>query len=262
MKRFHRLLGTLTIIVSCATAGRADSAAMIAKARAFLGGEKALQGVTSVHYVGKLETTEETKDGPKPTSCSIEIIFQKPYQQRITLTTESIIGVTGLDHYESWQSQESRVSGARRVDFHSKDQLKRFQASTWENLNFFSGTEARGGQVEDGGVIEKGGEKLYKVNFVHGPGIEFTRYFDPATGQLKLTETANSVIREEGSIDASGVRFPKKIIQTDHFPNGKEQVVTITFDKITINESFPPDFFRAPQPVAAKTMPTATEQPR
>jgi hypothetical protein len=262
MKRFRRFSGVLIVMLGCLATVRADSAAVIGKAREFLGGEKALNSVTSVHYVGKLETVEETKDGPKPTSCGIEIIFQKPYQQRITLTTDAIIGVTGLDQYESWQSQESRAGGERRVDFHNKEQLKRFQASTWENLNFFAGTEARGGRVEDGGVVEKEGQKLYKVNFIHAPGIEFTRYFDEATGQLKLTETANSAIREEGSIAATGVRFPKKIFQVDHLPNGKNQVVTITFDKITINETFPSELFRAPQPVARKHPLTAAEPAR
>ena len=36
---------------------------------------------------------------------SLEIIFQKPYQQRITLTSPTLIETTALDDYEGWQRQ-------------------------------------------------------------------------------------------------------------------------------------------------------------
>ncbi len=262
MKSIRRISSFVSLLVCCVVAAKAEPAAVIAKAREFIGGNRALEAVKSVRYVGKLDTMEQTKDGLKPTTCGIEIIFQKPYQQRITLTTDKIIGVTGLDQYESWKSQESVADGSRLVDFPNKEQLKRFQASTWENLNFFSSPESRGGRIEDGGVVEKNGMQVHKVSFIHGPGIEYVRYFDPATGQLKFTETANSTIREEGFLEVEGVRFPKKIIQTDHLPNGKEQVVTITFDKVTVNETFPPELFRAPQPVMRRPAATASQPPR
>jgi outer membrane lipoprotein-sorting protein len=42
------------------------------------------------------------------------------------------------------------------------------------------------------------------------------------------------------------MRFPGKIITLTPIANGKSQTVTITFDKISVNETFPASFFAVP----------------
>jgi len=65
------------------TASAQTAAEVIAKARAYLGGEQALNAVQSIHYSG----TRETSDGAK---ASMEIIFQRPYRHRMTVTAPNL----------------------------------------------------------------------------------------------------------------------------------------------------------------------------
>ena len=178
-----RVLGAAAGLAG-ATAVRAQTAdQIIAKARAYLGGEAALDAVRSVHFVGTMETQEFTAAGPKPAKYAIEIIFQKPYQQRITKTSATIVETTGLDDLEAWVRIEDVTNQSRwRLSLLTPDMVRKLRANTWENLNFFKGIEQRGGRVEVLGPATIDGVATVKVAFIHEPGIVFNRYFDLASG--------------------------------------------------------------------------------
>src|SRR5579885_3376072 len=74
---------------------------ILAKARAYVGSESVLDNVHSIHYMGTLVTTDPA-DPKKETRAAIEIIFQKPYQQRVTTTSDKTIETTALDGYDGW----------------------------------------------------------------------------------------------------------------------------------------------------------------
>jgi hypothetical protein len=79
----------------------------------------------------------------------------------------------------------------------------------------------------------------------------YYHYFDPESGRLLLTETEQGMsIREEGEIFAGGVRFPRRVIQTtkslDSHGQSVEQKLVLSFDKITLNETFPESDFELP----------------
>ena len=221
--------------------------AIIAHARAFIGDEAALSAVRSLRFVGTLVTGDPV-DAAKQTRASVEIVFQKPAQQRITITYEKALEQTALDDYEAWQRQQDPTDASKwRQSLLSIEQVKRLRANTLENLAFFRGLEWQGGRIEDQGPITIDGVVCQKIAFIHAPTIVFTRYFDSATGRLRLTETeAGGSIREEGEISVNGMRFPEKIITLTPIANGKSQTVTITFDKISVNETFPASFFAVP----------------
>ena len=221
--------------------------AIIAKARAFLGPEATLDGVKSVHYVGTLVTADPA-DPSAQTRAAVEIVFQKPGQQRINITYDKATEQTALDSYDAWQRQQDASDANKwRQTLLSADQIKRLRANTLENLTFFRGLARQGGKIEEQGTATIDGVTCQKIAFIHAPNIIFTRYFDTATGRLVLTETeAGGAIREQGETIVSGVRFPKTIITVTKTPNGKSQTVTITFDKITVNETFPSSFFAVP----------------
>ena len=127
------------------------------------------------------------------------------------------------------------------------DQIRRQRAIAWENLAFFRGLEREGGKVLDQGPVTIAGAACRKLAFVHADNIIFYRYFDDGSGRLVLTETeSGSAIREQGEIMVSGIRFPKIIVNTLKGADGKELTVTITFDQITVNESFPASTFAIP----------------
>jgi outer membrane lipoprotein-sorting protein len=241
-----------TIYALLAFAGVAANAAeppIIAKARAFLGSETALNNVKSIHYSGTL-LAPDPKDATKQTRVAMEIIFQKPEQQRITITSDKEIETTALDGYEGWLRKQDATDPSKwRLTLLGTEQIKRMRANMWENLSFFRGLEKFGGRVEDQGTQTIDGVTCQKVAFIHGPNIIFYRYFDVATGKLIFTETeAGGTIREQGEMIVDGIRFPRSIITASGAKDAKGQPpsVTINFDKITVNETIPPKEFAVP----------------
>ena len=75
----------LLSLIALAWAGlspvRADEPAIIAKARAYLGSEAALNAVTSLHLSGTVSGENPANTGSKDWSAKVEIIFQKPWQE-------------------------------------------------------------------------------------------------------------------------------------------------------------------------------------
>ena len=230
---------------------RADSQSeeWIAKGRAALGAESALKAVKSVHFSGVLDTlqTITDKDGSTrtvPLHLTIDIIFQKPYQQRITLSSEKMAETTGLDDYDGWRRRaEVGGEGKWEMSLLEPTQIKQLRANTWENLAFYSGIEQIGGQVVYQGTEDVGGKSCAKVAFIHSDNIVFTRSFERSTGRLIKTMTdAGGVITEEGEVIVGGVRFPQKLVSKD--PSGI--VTTITFSNVKVNEVFPVSEFAVP----------------
>lgn len=252
-----RALLAATLFACTALVGaRADVAAVLNKARAYLGPDAKLDAVRSVHYTGSLVTTEDTPQGPHPVEAVVEIIFQKPYQQRIVATSEvktatatgQRVEITALDNFDGWHRvQDAKDPTQWQMSFLNKDQIKRLRANTWENLAFYRGLESRGGTIQDLGEANVGGIACAKLGFQHEPGIIFIRYFDKDTGRLVLTETEQGgSIREEGEIMADGIRFPRRIITTTKQADGKDRSVTVNFEKVSVNETFASSLFAVP----------------
>lgn len=220
---------------------------IIAKARAFVGTEAALNAVKSVHFVGTLVTADPT-DPAKQTRAAVEIFFQAPEMQRIQATSDKTVEVTALDGYDAWQRVQDVADPTKwRQTLLGVEQIKRLRTNTWESLGFYRGIESHGGRVEDQGPATIDGVACEKIAFIYAPNIIFYRYIEPATGRLVATETeSGSTLREQGELRVSGVRFPKTIITTTKNPAGKVQTVTLNFEKITINEALPANLFAVP----------------
>ncbi len=225
-----------------------DLETMIDRARGYVGTEEAINAIRSVHFVGALETTEMTPEGPRHVTAKLEIIFQTPYRQRIVVTRGDRTEITALDDFEGWQRVDLGEEPRRwRITLLGKEQIRRLRANTWENLAFFRGLDERGGRIEDLGLVQTGGTRTRKLAFVHASDIVFYRYFDEDTGRLVLTETEKGGrIKEEGEISVDGLRFPSKIITTNILKDGSEREVVVLFERISINESWPDDLFAVP----------------
>lgn len=236
-------------LIALPFAAPAAEPAIFAKARAAVGSETALNSLKSLHYTGTLVTSDPA-DPSKQTRASIDIIFQKPLQHRIVVTSDATIETTVLDGYDAWQKiQDVKDTSRGRLALLGADQIKRLRANTWENLAFFRGIEQAGGKIEDQGTQNFDGKNCQKIAFIHGPNIVFIRYFDTATGRLVMTETeSGGTIREQGELVVNGIRFPRNLVTTTKNAKGEAQTVTINFDKIVVNESFPATVFAVPLP--------------
>lgn len=261
-----RVLAALAVAVVVGAVHGAEPA-IIAKARSFLGSESALNGVQSIHYVGTLVTSDPT-DAKKQTRAAIEIIVVKPDKYRVTITSDKTIETTALDSYDAWSRVTSATDPTKwQQTLQGGDGVKRLRANTRENILFFRGVEGEGGTIEDQGPANVNGVACEKVAFIYSreafgfryfdassgrqmytsPNIVFTRFFNMTTGRLVHTETEAGVsIDEQGEIVVNGVRFPKTIVTVSKNQAGQSQTVTITFDKITLNETFPASFFAVP----------------
>ena len=254
MPKSFSLFTAALFTVVLAMRASADPEAVIAKARAYLGPDATLEAITSIHYVGTLagEETVKDKDGKetrRPFKGTIDLVFQKPYYQHVTLVSYKGTEITALDDYEAWRRLDEASDPTHwKLMLLDKDQVRSQRANTWENMAFYRVIERRGGHVDDLGPATIDGHACEKLAFVHEPGLTFYRYFDAATGQLLLTETDNgSLTREQGEIMANGVRFPKSLVSITKDPaTGRENTISITLEKITLNESFPESLFAVP----------------
>jgi hypothetical protein len=209
----------------------------ITRARARLGSEAALQGVTSIRYLGTLDT-----DGAN--QRKLDIIFQKPLQQLITISGAELIEVVGLDDYDGWQKRTNAKNSAQwQITLIDAGQTKRLRAQTWDNLNFFSGIEKMRGAVRLEGEAMIDGVACVKLVFAYRDNMILTRYFDKTNARLVLTETESGTqIREEGEIIAQGVRFPRKVSNRDK----AGRVITMVFDQVILNEPHAASEFAVP----------------
>ena len=247
--RLILFLGAAARTATPAVAETADE--IIAKARAYLGGDAALSAVHSVHFRGVLETQKVTPTGLVPQKFNVEICFQKPCQQLIVASGPETVETTGLDDYIAWRREQSLVDPTRwQQSVQRPDQIRWLRATAWENLNFFKGIEQQGGKAEVLGRATVDGRPAVKVAFSHSADVVFYNYFDLATGRRLLTETRDRTIRDEGEILVNGLRFPQRETQVMKALDAKgrpiEQTLIITFDKITINETFPESYFELP----------------
>ena len=206
--------------LSFAAAGRADEPPIIAEARAYVGSEAALDGLKSVHLVGRM-AVETPGDPAKGATAQIDIIFQKPWRECVTVVSSEGILRTALDGYDGWHLEQRLEPGQAAVfDPHRVQQLtildpervKGLRTDTWENLSYYRGLEAAGGRIEDQGPATVDGVACEKVALIHSADTIYYRYFDQATGRLVYSETVKGAkIRERGEIVAGGIRFAKTI---------------------------------------------------
>ncbi len=243
------LLSVLALVLALAGNAAAAELAIIAKARALLGSEAALDAVQSVHYEGTVVAVDP-RDPAKKTQSRIEIIAQKPDRQRVVAESESAIETTVIDGYEGWQRTQDKANAAnRRFVVFKPEAVKRLRAQAWENLSFFSGGRQFGGRVEEQGTKTIDGMECIRVAFIYAPNIIFYRYFDPATGRLVQTETEDGgVTREEGEQVVGGIRFPQRMKMTIKGAGGQAQQVTVNLERISLNQAFPAELFRMPGP--------------
>lgn len=231
---------------SCVSVGAAEPA-IIARARAYVGAETALESVKSVRYVGTL-LTSDAADPNKKTKAAMEIVFQGPEQQRITAKFEKTIEITALNGYEGWQRMQDPADPTKwRQTLLGPDAIKRLRANTWENLSYYRGIERVGGRLEDQGSATIDGITCQKIAFIHAPNIIFHRYFEVGTGRLVYTETeSGGTIREQGEMIVNGIRFPKSIVTSSKNAKGQTVTVTIEFEKVILNEVIPAREFEVP----------------
>jgi hypothetical protein len=175
---------------------------------------------------------------------TMDIIFQKPLQHRITLSGPELEEVMALDGYDGWQKRSNPKNPTQwQLVLLDANQIKRLRAQAWDNLNFLRNIEKMRGTVRLEGEETVDGQACVKLVFSYYDSIVLTRFYEKSTARLLKTVTESGVeIREEGEVFAGGIRFPRKVINREK--NGR--TVTMTFEKIAVNETYPATDFAVP----------------
>jgi hypothetical protein len=225
-------------------------------ARAYLGPESTLEGIQSIHFVGSLTWNDPGSTGKPPVTASLDMIFAKPLRQHLVDRREKVTRTTVLDGYDAWDFDQSNTDPTKhRLTWLTAGDIRTLRANTWENLYYYQVPE--GGQVEDKGPATIDDIACERVDFTHGPGIVYERYFDRDTGRLVLTVRGQESIRESGELRVDGIRFAKTITSTTKASSGGSVVTTVVFDSVKLNEPLAPDLFTVPSIAPAKAAPAA-----
>ncbi len=217
---------------------------VIAKARQHIGSEEALDSIRSIHFKGNFIANNRGTEG------TIEIRFQKPFQQRLDVFEGEAVITTALNGYDGWNRRYSTKNPKSwDLEILSAADLKRMRANTHDNLYFFSGLEKLRGKIVDEGVKNKDGQEAHVLVFQYHDEIYYKRYFDVETGELIATINDQRLeIKEVGQIVVDEVRFPKKVVS---LIDG-EIVNTVEFTEIILNEEFDNSYFDLPDFAPAK----------
>jgi hypothetical protein len=258
-KTSPRILACALALVSAA-AVRSEPA-VVGLARAYLGPDSTLSGITTIHYVGTLDRVDP--DHPAlPFHGALDLVFVKPLRQRLVVRDEKTTLTTVLDGYDAWDYLQDNADRSKfELKWLSAGDIKTLRANTWENLYFFRGLTGDDAVV-DMGPATADGVACERVDFTHGPGIVYERFFDRDTGRLVLTQRGPEAIRESGEMLVNNLRFSKKIVSVTKLASGKELTSTVTFSSIALNEPVAPDAFAVPSvvppaPAAAQAGPPA-----
>ncbi len=226
---------------------------VIAMARQRLGGEEVLNSVNSIHFKGKFMATNRGTEG------QIEILFQKPFQQRLDVSEGDSILTTGLNGYEGWNRRISiNNPGSWDLEILDAADVRRMRANTHDNLNFFTGLDKVRGKVLEKAVQKKDGRDAHVLVFQYDDKIFYKRYFDVQTGELISTVNDQGLeIKEVGQMVVDGVRFPQKVVS---LIDG-EIVNTVEFTEIILNEDLDSSYFDLPDFAPHPNKPIVEEQP-
>ncbi len=247
------LLSWALALLACAPAS--GEPAVIGLARAYLGPDSTLEAIRTIHYFGTLDRVDPDRSGDAQVHGTLDLIFVKPLRQRLVVRTERTTLTTVLDGYDAWDFLQDNANPAKfELKWLSAGDTKTLRANTWENLNFFRGLSGEGA-TEDMGPATMDGIACERVDFRHGPGIVYERYFDRDTGRLVVTIRGPETIRESGETLVDGLKFSTKIVSTTKTASGKDLVSTVTFTKIILNEPQGPEVFAVPSTVGPKPAP-------
>lgn len=229
--------------------------AVIGLARAYLGPDSTLEAIRTIHYVGTLDRSDPDRPDGSQVHGTLDLIFAKPLRQHLMVRTEKTTLTTVLDGYDAWDYLQDNANPSKfELKWLAAGDIKTLRANTWENLYFFHGLEGEGA-TEDEGPATVDGIACERVDFRHGPGIVYARYFDRDTGRLVLTVRGPEMIRESGETLVDGLKFSTKIVSVTKTASGKDLVSTVTFTRITLNEPAGPDVFAVPSILGPKAAP-------
>lgn len=240
MKPFLFIHCIVLLSLSWATLSASEVEETLKKARAQVGTEAALKAVETLQYEGTIYDKDNQLVG------QLKLSFARPNNQRLEIVKDGFLEVTAVSRYSGYFQRFDGDGKSVFLKAMNVSQVKRLQANSYENLNFFSGPrQTRSGKItlEEKSIRDERNAHLLK--FAYPDGFFYARYFDADTGELMATTSSDDdfVRIEEGDIVVKGVTFPKEVKTLDKDANLLNRVV---FEKILVNEGVDESLFELP----------------
>jgi hypothetical protein len=221
---------------------------IIAQARSVLGTEDKLNGLQTLVLSG------EILDDKQQPIASATLMFKKPRSQRTELSTpDHYFDVTATDGVQGWREATDK-DGHKRLAILGPPDLDTFIYTGMENLYFYRATQhVLGAEVTSDGEADFHGVKCWKVHFQYPDSIDFIRYFDTTTGDLRGSSipSQGTEVIESGKTTEAGITFAAAVTNIDK--DGKAQTFKIT--KIEVNQPLDDKLFDVPLPTELLSSP-------
>ncbi len=251
MKRLVAILPVWVALICCSQSNAQVESnehdelidSIIAKARAYIGGDEKLESIKTLTYKGTLLYSDGN-------TGSAEIIFKKPYFQRFVAVLGDMKETSGLDDLEAWRKQE-RVGypDAASVSVYAPAEMYNMRASVWEYLNFYKRPQGRKKGVKFLDFVTIGDLECVVLRYDHGDGIWFDRFFDKETGKVvRMISSRGAMFIGEGELMVDGIRFPKKLT-TVFLTLPDDQKIEMVYTSIQINKEFENEIFKYPRQI-------------
>lgn len=233
----------------------------LARARAAVGTEDALNAVRTLTFVADVFDAEGKK------LSQIELQFKRPYFVREVVRRTETVPVddfyypeemdkapppktaeveieTLCDGREGVRIVRSKIGdeNQRRITWLSPEDVIARRDFAGTNLDFYAPLKADEGTTTFAGFSEEDGRRLALVEYAYASGLKILRAFDTATGALFSTSTGTEKTYDVGEkISSGGLTFLDGSRSVD--ADGKTKAV-FKFSKISVNDDLPDALFR------------------
>jgi len=212
----------------------------IIQARAALGPEDKLTAVNTLVLAGNITDSKNAQVG------QILLLFKKPARQRSEIRApDQSIAIQGSDGVEGWSLSIDKNNNKKIAVLKSAEEIQNVYMSM-ENLYFYRATERIiGATVTNNGDAQYRDTACWKVTFHYPNNLNYVRYLDRSTGQLRGTvlDPLGAEFVEEGEKVVDGIKFP---VTLHTYTKDGQLAQNIKFDKILVNQPLDDRLFDQP----------------
>ncbi len=211
---------------------------IIERARAKVGSERALDGLTTLQFVGRIDSV-----ATKVPDATIVMIARKPCSQRLEVRMGDIVESTILHGAEGCVVRTSISQSASQMRLLVPEELLRIKFSTRQFFSFFRPHSKKSERVSYQGIESYRGVRSHKLVYQYPDGMKTIRYFSVVDDNLIATVTDSGVESVGiGEQIVEGIKFPQKL---EYYENG-QMLHAIIFTDIKVNKPLTEGIFDIP----------------
>lgn len=222
---------------------------IVARARAQLGEESALEDLVTLQIIGRILPA-----APDMPDAKVHLTARRPLSQRLEVKIDDIVETTIINGARSCMMRcNASVDDSHHMRPLSAKEAARLRFSTVNLFSFYRPDTRSGETLDYGGIVLHRGMRCHRLIYSCPDGSTSTRYFTVSNNRLISSLNCRGIETvESGEQSVGGIRFPRKI---DSFQDGR-LLHTFLLEQILVNKPLRAGVFTVPahsavsQPVA------------